>query len=558
MHKSGTWHHYLHSMPGDSPTTSLHMGANSVPERTSAMHSTHMNQNYRQSFGGSVPRKSSKKSHKHKDRLPIVIANNPGESTRLDIDQKHTYRNSLGQTNIRLSSLPTRLSPSGETLHSNYVSHPLFSSTPRFSAIPEQPRASKDSSTHMDADCKERLSKGEKEKSKSLRKSHKTKKKSHHDRHSSYLPMTRHISGMSARTAAEMDNDISYEFQGQLPNKNTAIGRSHSSGVNCVGHEMETSRNKGPKYQRSHSYRHPVTETHIDSSQGHAKGQRYQRSQSYRHPVKDDEDVGKTEVSGHIYANVHVSQETKPKVPERTHRKCQGKSRIEASEENRDFLCDQSTHYRVDLPESDRHSDHGSDLGHDEQTSSSGGGTLNSNSSQEPGSTDSAIDGTEGSEHSLGTVIDTRQIANKHLERLTAEAQELSLGDSGFSSPRVSENSSENKRMETNVSKGHNGFMCNNLKNGQRLNNSMSKLDNCSEESFDRLSSDRLYENVRLSQKEVLNNMKYLHKEINVSSQNLNQTNVTDCNTVHTDFDPKQSVAKKFNFDGDFHVVGVV
>lgn len=558
MHKSGTWHHYLHSMPGESPTTSLHMGANSVPERTSIMHNRNFNQNFRQSFGGSVPRKSSKKTHKHKDRLPVVIANNPEESTCLDKDQKHTYKNSLGQTNIRLSSLPTRLSPSGETLHSNYVSHPMFSSTPRFSAIPELTRVSKDTTLQMDAEHKEKGSKGEKERSRSLRKSHKAKKKGHHDRHSSYLPVTRHVSGMSAQAAAEMENDISYEFQGQLPNKNTTFGRSHSSGVNCIGLEPETSQIKSQRYQRSNSYRHPMNDTRLESAEGHSKGQRYQRSQSYRHPVKEEQTSFKAEASGHIYANVHVSQEIKAEVPERMHRKGQCQSRMETSLEDRDFLCDRTTHYRLDLPESDRLSDHGSDLGNDEQTSSSGGGTLNSNSSHEPGSTDSAIEGTESSEHSLGTVIDTRQIANKHLERLTADAQELSLGDSGFSSPRVSENSSESKTVESIISKSHNGFMCNNLKSGQRLNNSVGKLDNFSEESFDRLSSDRLYENVHLSQKEVLNNMKYLHKEINVSSQNLNQTNGTECTAGQLDFDSKQSVAKKFNFDGDFHVVGVV
>ncbi|XP_045214185.2 uncharacterized protein LOC123564574 isoform X2 [Mercenaria mercenaria] len=560
MHKSGTWHHYLHSMPGNSPTTSLHMGANSVPEKTSAMHNTHFNQNYHQVFRNSVPRKSNKKSHKHKDRLPIVIANNPGESTHLDLDQKHTYKNSMGQTNIRLSSLPTRLSPSGETLHSDYVSHPMFSSTPRFSSIPEHTKVTRETATHMDSEHKDVQPKSEKERSRSLRKSHKTKKKSHHDRHSSYLPTTRHVSGMSARTAAEMDNDISYEFQGHLPNKHSAIGKSHSSGVNCIGLEPEPSRNKSQKYQRSNSYRHTVTETQIDPSQV----RRYQRSQSYRHPVKDHETVSKTEVSSHIYANVHISEETKPKVPERINRKSQcqsslGHSRAETARDNSDFLCDRSTHYRLDLPESDRHSDHGSELGHDEQTSSSGGGTLNSNSSQEPPSTDSAVEGTESSEHSLGTVIDTRRIANKHLERLTADVQEMSLGDSGFSSPRISENSSESKKGDSNFTKSHNGFMCNNLKTGQRLNNSMGRLDECPEDSFDRISSDRLYENVRLSQKEVLNNMKYLHKEINVSSQNLNnQVHVAESSTTQVEFDPKQSVAKKFNFEGDFHVVGVV
>lgn len=590
MTKSGTWHHYLRSMAGNSPTTSLHMGANSIP---ATLPNTQTNQTgtYNHISDKSSARKTNRKSHKHKDRVPIGTEDNREEN--LNIDKKHTYKNSMGQTNIRLSSLPMRLSPTGETLHSNYTSHPIFNSTPRFNTIPEHHRLDK-ASTQIDADHRDKLAKNEKERSRSSRKAHKMKRKNHHDRHSSYLPMTRHISGMSDHTAAEPGNDISSEFQGQLPHKSATLGRSHSSGVNCIGVEQESSltsgqryqrsnspdqirtkgqsyqrshspepsrtkgqkyqrsnppdpvRTKGQRYQRSNSYRHTVNETQPEILQSSSGGNGYQRSHSYRHPVKDDE------TSGHIYANVHVPQEVKPQVPERMNRKVQDHRVDSLSNRDQDFLSGLSTHYRLDLPESDRHSDHGS---------SSASGTLNSNSSHEPGSLDSAVEGTESSEHSLGTVIDTRLIANKHLERLAADAHELTLGDSGFSSPRVSEISSDLKTRESNITKRRGGFMCNNLKSGQSLNNSMGKLDYCSDGSFDRISADRLYENVRLSQKEVINNMKYLHKDINVSSQNLNNQSLVSDSSSHSaqvDFDAKPAVTKKFNMEGDFHVVGVV
>ncbi|KAL4240185.1 Storkhead box 1 [Mactra antiquata] len=558
MVKSGTWH-YLSSMPTDGAASSLNMGATSAPERPSALQNS---QSYGNSFGNGITRKSHKKSHKHKERLPIVIANTPGESTHLDIDKKHTYKNSMGHTNIRLSSLPTRVSPSSDLLQSNYVSHPMFSSTPRFSSASDRRKTIEEETPQVESHSKDKPIKLEKEKSRSSRRSHRSKKKTHHDRHSSYLPMSRHVSGISANTAAQMDNDISYQYQGQLANKNTAVGRSHSSGVNCVGLEPEPEPVKQKKNLRSNSYRVTVSDSHRDSPEGLSRSQQYQRSYSYRHPVSDHESNSRSDVNGHIYANVHVNEETKPKVPERMPKNFQTQSRRCEPPRESAFLspASSSTHYRVHLPEADRHSEHGSDVGQSEHTSSSGGGTLKSISSQEPGSQDSAVEGTVSSEQSLSTVID-RAIVNKHMERLTADVKEMSLGDSGFSSPRVSEISSESKNGGTNFKKEQNGFMCNNLKGGQRLNNSNGKLDVESDDSFDRISSDRLYENVRLSQKEVLNNMKYLHKEITVSSQNLNVP-VTSSDTPSSsgivEFDPKQSVAKKFNFEGDFHVVGVV
>lgn len=557
MVKSGTWH-YLSGMPTDGAASSLNMGATSAPERSTALPNS---QNYNNGFGNGISRKSHKKSHKHKDRLPLVIANTPGESTHLDVDHKHTYRNSMGQTNIRLSSLPTRVSPSSDLLQSNYVSHPMFSSTPRFNSVTERRKASENMTPHLESNSKDKQMKSEKEKSRSMRKSHKSKRKSHHDRHSSYLPMSRHVSGISANAAAEMDNDISYEYQGQLPNKNTTLGKSHSSGVNCMGLEPEPEPVKTKRNVRSNSYRVTVSDTQHDMTQGHARGQQYQRSYSYRLPISDHESNSRNDVNGHIYANVHVNEESKPKVPERLPKNFQG-HRCDPPRETA-FLAttSSSTHYRLHLPETDRQSEHGSDIVPSEHTSSSGGGgTLKSSSSQGPGSQDSAVEGTVSSEQSLGTVID-RSIVNKHMERLSADVKEMSLGDSGFSSPRVSENSTEGKSGGTIFKKEQNGFMCNDLKGGQRLNNSNGKLDDESDDSFDRISSDRLYENVRLSQKEVLNNMKYLHKEITVSSQNLNVPVTSAEASVSSgmvEFDPKQSVAKKFNFEGDFHVVGVV
>lgn len=433
-----------------------------------------------------------------------------------------------------------RMSPSGELLHSNYVTHPMFSSTPRFNSGHESTKATAGQTLPALDESKEKPSKTEKSK---VRKSHRSKRKSHHDRHSSYHPI-RHISGMSGQMATpdNMETDISFEYQGHLPNKNSAVGRSHSSGVNCIGLDTGQGQSKGQHRQRSSSYRHTVI---VSDEVGNKVSQ---RTHSYRQVVTEKGMPHTSENSssnhGHIYANVHASeQDTRPKVPERTHKNKHNHPSVENGDSKQHHLS--PTHYSLDLPESDRRSEHGSDRG-----------TLTSTSSQGQSSLDSAI---ESSEHSLGTVIDTRPFMNKQLEKLVSDTQQMSLGDSGFSSPRVMDSQEEKKGSSSGSSKEQNGFLCNNLKNDRQLNNSTGKLDEFSDDSFDRISSDRLYENVRISQKEVLNNMKYLHKEINVSSQNLNVPNITqDSNGSVPDFDSKQSVAKKFNFEGDFHVVGVV
>lgn len=545
--KAGTWH-YLNKLSSESPSSSVHLGPNSVPERMSMMPVSKPSQHFETKFGLGASRKMNKKSHKHKDRLPVVIANTPTESTRIEVDQKHTYKNSLGQTNIKLSSLPTRMSPSGEVLHSNYVTHPMLSSTPRFSHSCDGHGAASQAAQTAQHEGENKEKSSKQEKSKAVRRSHRSKRRSHHDRHSSYHPSSRHISGLSNPSALPdtLENDISYEYHGQLPNKNDAVGRSHSSGVNCIGLETGQGRHSKDHRQRSSSYRHTVT-----AEDGHHKTS--QRSHSYRHVVNDKDRQTTKDASshGHIYANVHASEDTRPKLPERTHRHRQDHCTDQGDRETDiHFSSQPPPQYSLDLPESDRRSEHGSDRG-----------TLTSTSSQGQSSLDSAIDGTESSEHSLGTVINTRPVINKQLEKLATDVQQMSLGDSGFSSPRVSDSMSEAKNGLSNghMTREQNGFLCNNLKSDIQLNNS-GKLEDFSDDSFDRISSDRLYENVRISQKEVLNNMKYLHKEINVSSQNLNVPNMSQDSSSSSvlEFDPKQSVAKKFNFEGDFHVVGVV
>ena len=547
--KAGTWH-YLNKLSSGSPSSSIHMGACSVPERVS-MQVGKPTQHFETKFGIGASRKISKKSHhKHKDRQPVVIANSPNESTRIEVDQKHTYRNSLGQTNIKLSSLPTRMSPSGEVLHSNYVTHPMLSSTPKVNPGHESHRAivHQSAQAQVTGESKEKSSKTDK--SKAARRLHKSKKKSHHDRHSSYHPNGRHVSGMSTQIELPhtMENDISFEYQGQLPNKNSAVGQSHSSGVNCVGLEVGQGQRqaKGQHRQRSSSYRHTVI---VSNEVSH---QVSQRTHSYRQvvtardipPVAENSNHGSNH--GHIYANVHATeQDAKPKLPERTHRQHRHHGVVSKGGDSQ--LSPTPPQYSLDLPESDRRSEHGSDRG-----------TLTSTSSQGQSSLDSAIEGTESSEHS--TVINTRPFMNRQLEQIVTDTQQMSLGDSGFSSPRVAETSDMNRGTgKGGPNKDQSVFLCNNLKKEIQLNNSTGKLDEFSDDSFDRISSDRLYENVKFSQKEVLNNMKYLHKEINVSSQNLNVPNVTQENSGSVlEFDPKQAVAKKFNFEGDFHVVGVV
>ncbi|XP_052791277.1 storkhead-box protein 1-like isoform X2 [Mya arenaria] len=555
MAKCGTWH-YLQRFSQQSPSDSVKLGPSSLPEPVEKPQPKGSSlQGTAHTTGGVINgtgKKSKGKSHK-KDRLPVVIANIPGESTRIDFEQKNTYTNSMGQTNIKLSSLPTRLSPSGEVVHSNYVSHPMFSSTPRFSSVREQYKKESEDEENRHEGKVEKPEKSEK--SKSSRKPHRSKKKSHHDRHSSYYPSSRHVSGLSQPLSPvrDEDNDISFEYQGKIPNKNSSFVKSHSSGVNCIGLEadnktqvklsyrspMDALQPNGQKYQRSSSYRHPVSDPQRPSL----------RSNSYRHVVKDRSDQGHSESlgQGHIYANVHITEDARPALPERSNRRlssqdCEG--HMNPGQCYRAMSPAQSPNY-LDLPESDRRSEPGSDRG-----------TLTSTSSRGQSSHDSAID--QSSEHSMGTVIHTRPVLSHQLERLVADTKELVLGDSGFSSPRPTDNGKDTSKGEGSL-KDQTDFMCNNLRTDVRGNHSSGKGGEFSDDSFDRISSDKLYENVRISHKEMLNNMKYLHKEINVSSQNLNVPNTTaDSSSSHTDYDPKQAVAKKFNFEGDFHVVGVV
>ncbi|KAH3863375.1 hypothetical protein DPMN_026360, partial [Dreissena polymorpha] len=562
--KAGTLS-YLQRVSTDSGTSSVMLGPSSMPEKVGGEGKITMGHGGKHVEVEMANKKTKQKSKKN--RMPVVIANQPGDTTYIDDDQTNTFRNSCGQKQIKLSSLPTRLmSPSRELLHSEYVSHPAFSSTPRFSSIHEQQEMKDDTFVPKPEikSVKDEHDKGNK--SKSGRKARKSRNKSRAERHSSYFP-SRHVSGMSQPLSPHgrsTDNDISFEYQGQLKNKHRAMGLSQSSGVNCVGltkathvqsvqHTWEIEEKiHSDRYARSNSYRHPVADKRVDMSA--------LRTGSYRHmpnsavpsrpgtlSLGQGQGLGQGQSlgQGHIYANVHISEERKPSLPERKHRSHMQDIVNEQvmSRMDRPFSPVASTDSHSDRQEMDRRSEHGSERE-----------TLTSNSSQGQSSHDSAIEGT-GSEQSLGTVINKRSQSQQEMN-----AKDMFLGDSGFSSPRVQENTGESKQTDCEA-RDKRDFMCNNLKEGVSRNNSPvnGKGEDFSDDSFDRISSDKLYENVCLSHREMLNNMKYLHKDINVSSQNLNVPNVSlETSGSSREYDPKQEIMKKFNLEGDFHIVGVV
>ena len=548
--KSGTWHH-LSSLPTEFGHGSIYLGANSVPDRNSPFSNATENPN----FVPSGHRRTHRKSHRSKARSPLVIVNSPSDGgSPVDLGVYQTHRTSMGHPSIRLSSLPTRLSQANDVVHTNYVTRPMLSSTPRVPAVPESYKID-----DLDSECIPE-SKHEKGKSKKTHKSRKSK--SHTNRHSSCHTNVRHVSGMSSNPNShpsphQDEADISMQYHGEMPEKYSSLGMSRSSGVNCIDFENEEP-HTSYKGHRSHRLR-----SHMQSFSDHepivrrqfeCEGEEllYQNAPPDQRFSIDSYSRQRDLVDAHIYANVHITNtdDVKPKLPVRTHKKTH-------KERGKDFHCETvlkqtvADRYSVDtgIPDHDRLSENNSEQG-----------TVQSSSSQEQSSQDSAVDGTGSSEHSLNTVIDTQSVVNKHFDKLLSRTEQLSLGDSGFSSPRGSEQCSNGKKEECNLKREQHSFTCNNLKMEKNTtSNSVGKLDDCLDETGGRITSDTLYENVKLNQNEVLNNMKYLHKEINVSSQNLNMPQTShESGNGKVDFDPKQPVLKKFNFDGDFHVVGVV
>ena len=595
--KSGTWHHFQNiqqdievnchavSERGTTPAA----GSYRCPNPVAFKQETRMPDDVH--FKRDLKRHSGRNKTKLKDKPAMVISNRQREKGFVPEQLTECIANGVpGETpghRLRLSSLPTRLSPPGavEIPHSDSV-HPMFSSTPRWTG----PYLESQGESHIDntidqlhADATDPYIKKN-----SVRKSHRSKRRSHHELHSTFNP-------------TYQSEDISSEYQGRLPKKNSTIGVSRDSGVNCIGLEPKHHEVKGHrvKSQKPVSFK----ETALD----------------FDMTVRQDRQIIDTDNQGaetHIYANVEIFQpDTSHNVSKRI---LERPPHIDKERPRRSASYRQ---YKAEKRKQNQNSDsHRSKIdGQDVSTykmelsklceETAEKVTVESVSSQGKRSHDSAKEGTCSSEISAGTVINTKPAGAKTAKhRLVHDLiGETRLGDSGFSSPRVSEISSDSKKSESNSKRSeskndtikgdlkneiysrickkdskrrnsdlghiHQGgrkndsnlmrekqsLMCNNTKNAKPLNNSLGDLDRVSNDSVvGSITPDALYENIKLDHAEVLNNMKYLHKEITVSSQNLNTPPPDVTSDTGETFDMKQPHVGKFKLEGDFHVVGVV
>ncbi|KAK3607159.1 hypothetical protein CHS0354_004419 [Potamilus streckersoni] len=433
-----------------------------------------------------------------------------------------------------------------ESVQHHYMSSPLFSSTPRVpSLLPENNR-------HFDLTTDQfnpQPTSLPRDLHSNRRRSHRVKKKSCQDRFSSYLPQ------FETSPLNVQDSDICYEYRGKLPKKNSSCGMSRDSGVNCVGLDV-------PQGHRNSERRHPhhvsnqkskiVSHNHLASHNGTKSGD----------PFSDNADT-------HIYTNIHMPwQQPLPVGQVQGRRRCNHDNPSSADirrtrVKNVDQAHKPSVHFTV---ERERLPVYGVKvMACDQESEKEATGSLSSQR-RETSVVDSTLD---SSELSFGTVINTRAMIHRPVERLIRQTKDLTLADSGFSSPRNSENSKEDRNIPgTEVSSTSGNFLCNRISEVQVLNNSPHKQEDCSDLDSSvsgRITPGALYENVKIDNSKVLNTMKYLHKDTNVSSQNLSDHNFPHDSSqegghsgMQDLYDLKEPIMKKFNLKGDFHVVGVV
>ena len=536
-------------------------------------------------------RNKARHKDKHKEKPSMVISNKQSEKGFVPspLSPELVANGAHGETpgyRSRLSSLPARLTP--QQPHSDSV-HPMFSSTPRWTGPYLEGLDESQIDTTVDQLHTEATDPYMKRNS--VRKSHKSKRKQHHEIKSTFNP-------------TYQSEDISSEYQGRLPKKNSAIGVSRDSGVNCIG--LESNKQHDIKAHKGKSHKHTresFKETDLDF--GETVGQDGQMISSDNHGAET-----------HIYANVEICQpnashnvskrviDRPPHIDKERPRRSASYRQYKAEKrrQNQNSVGHKSKLDGQDLSTFKKEINELCEENTDKLT-------IESVSSQGKRSHDSAKGGTCSSEISAGTVVNTKPAGaktakHKLVRDLIGEAH---LGDSGFSSPRVSEMSSDSKKSEnsykdsqsksdtvqsdfkneiysriskkdpkrrnsdlgyinqggrkndSNLMREKQTLMCNNTKCVKPLNNSLGELDRVSNDSvFGCITPDTLYENVKLDHEEVLNNMKYLHKEITVSSQNLNTPQADITNDTAESLDMKQPHVGQFKLEGDFHVVGVV
>ena len=611
--KSGTWHHFQNIQQDIEVDGHAQSERGTMPAGT---YQAAVKQDIRDLDGDKIKkelkRHSSRSKGRHKEKPAMVIANRQRDRLASDtIVTNVPVSTSTGTENpgprLRLSSLPTRLSPPGATNlpHSDDI-HPMFNSTPRYMSSYQNQYDFIDNTVNQiqENTVVDPCITGKRN---SARKSHKSKRRSHQDYLSGFNPVSQ-------------NEDATCEYRGRLPKKNHAIGMSRDSGVNCVGLES------GHNEVREHKPRAPKPSYYKEREVDHDLAVRNFRDQLSNEQINSCQEK-------HIYANVQIanpaSHSSSRRVSEKPARLEKEKQRRSAS--YRYYKSDkrkQNQNPIVERLNLESHIDSCATELHKLCTETSEKMQSKPVSSQEKVSHDSAVEGTCSSEHSLGTVIDaialrrdktpqsfvpserngvtTKAMKHKQVDNLITETQH-SFGDSGFSSPRVSEMSSDSKKSDgsskkneiktkiyekisksehqskvnkhdskrsnsdtnlrgsegskndSNLLREKQSLMCNNIKNAKTLNNSVSDLDTYSSDTaFGTITPDALYENVKLDHAEVLNNMQYLHKEITVSSQNLNQPQPDVTAEAVETIDIKKPVIGKFKLEGDFHVVGVV
>ncbi|KAL3877588.1 hypothetical protein ACJMK2_035284 [Sinanodonta woodiana] len=432
------------------------------------------------------------------------------------------------------------------SIQHHYMSSPLFCSTPKVpSLLPENNKHFNLTTGHLNP----QPTSLPRDLHANHRRSHRAKKKSYQDRFSSFHPQ------FETNPSTAQDSDICVEYRGKLPKKNSTCGMSRDSGVNCVGLDAPQGHHTS---ERRHTHHVPnqrskiISHSHLVSHNGTKSAD----------PLSDNAD-------NHIYTNIHMPwQQPLPVGQVQGRRRCNHDNHSSTDirrtrVKNVDQAHKPSVHFTV---ESERLPIYGVKvLACDQESEKEATG-----SSFCQGRGTSVVDSTlDSSELSFGTVINTKAMIHRPIEKLIRQTKDLRLADSGFSSPRNSENSKEDRNIPgTEVSLTSGNFVCNHIKEEQVLNNSLNKQEDCSDLDSSvsgRITPGTLYENVKIDNSKVLNTMKYLHKDMNVSSQNLSDHNFphdssqeVGRNGMQDLYDLKEPIMKKFNLKGDFHVVGVV
>ncbi|KAJ8318478.1 hypothetical protein KUTeg_003569 [Tegillarca granosa] len=323
-------------------------------------------------------------------------------------------------------------------------------------------------------------------------------------------------------------NDISFEYQGRLPKKNSAYAVSRDSGVNCVGLKQQKKETKHTYVRRHH--RHSVHES-VPTVRHEDKQNKSEKHEKHHH--------------NHNHHQHHQHHQHQHQHHQRIQNNLNSDGIVNGASVNSDrneIVCVAEINHCNPLQNSDLEDN------------------LNSKVKANNGEYISEdVEGTESleerSEQSYDTVIDSRQIINSPIDNVMQQTEELVLGDSGFSSPRNFDNS-----MNVDLTPGilRNDNDCPKLASHKCSKNFYQKSDNSSQSSGN---CERKMVELSSSYDEgkILNNLKHVYKE-NIVAEHLNNVITNECHNLDEDNEKlMQQLPKKFDFDdGDYRVVGIV